>query len=305
VQRVAGLTRPEIAIVIALAGAVGVACNASKKPDPNPGASGASASGTPLFEAGAPSATAPRPPAPACRAMQVSGKAGFQHGLRIQKGSLIDGKRWLVLEEGAMVELRHTTSTRGLVLKGPGLILPCIDGDEDVLIARGVVETSTGAGVRPGAEVRIGTPFGTLTYGDAAMTVNVSKTKLDVSITGGGARLTPMPSAGKKPRSLDPKHLKLSLGGKMDSDVAKSRVEDCEAAADKAEAQARQVITPSGDAGALGERAALHVRLRGAARLECLSARAAVFSLEGEGPPKDLEKRLDEADRRRTRVPSR
>lgn len=238
--------------------------------------------------------------------MQVAGKVGFRHGRRIAKGTALDGKRWLQLEEGAVVALRHATSTRELTLKGPGLILPCLGGDEDVLVARGIVQTSTGAGVRPGAEVRIGTPFGAVSYGDAALVANVEAAKLTLSITGGQATFTPKrPSAGKEPRPLDQRHTKISAGGKLSLELVKTRVGDCEAAAEKAETQAREVISPSGDAGTLGDRAAQHVRLRAAARLECLSARAAVVSLPDEGVQKDLEKRLDEADRRRTRVPSR
>jgi hypothetical protein len=238
--------------------------------------------------------------------MQVAGKAGFRHGRRIAKGTVLDGKRWLQLEEGSVVAIRHATSTREMTLKGPGLMLPCLDGDEDVLVARGVVETSTGAGVRPGAEVRIATPFGTVSYGDASVVANVEPAKLTLTITGGLASFTPKrPSPGKEARPLDVKHPKITVNGKLDLPLVKSRVDDCEAAATKAEAQAIQVISPTGDAGSLGDRASEHVRLRASARLDCLSARAAVVSLGDEGVQKELEKRLDEADRRRTRVPTR
>jgi hypothetical protein len=242
-----------------------------------------------------------------CRAMQVSGKAGFRHGLRIQKGAVLDGKRWLQLEEGAKVAVRHATSTRELMLEGPGLVLPCLGGEEDVLLASGRVETSQGAGVRPGAEVRIATPFATLTYGDAAIDINVTATKLDAVISGGEAGVTVMPSHGKAPKPLNAKARKFSVVGKLSPDWVKARIESCETAAAKAEAQARLVMAKpaaGADAGSLGERASAHVRLRGAARLECLSARAAVVALGNEEAQKELEKRLDAADLQRTRVPA-
>jgi hypothetical protein len=138
------------------------------------------------------------------------------------------------------------------------------------------------------------------------MVVNVGEAKLDVSISGGQASFHPKrPSTGKEPRPLDQKHPKISAGGKVGLELVKTRVAECEAAAEKAERQALEVISPTVDAGTLGDRAAENVRLRAGARLDCLSARAAVVSLPDEGPQKDLEKRLDEADRRRTRVPSR
>lgn len=240
-----------------------------------------------------------------CRAMQVSGKAGFRHGLRIQKGAVLDGKRWLELEGDATISVRHATSTREFTLSGPGLVLPCLGGEEDVVLASGRVETAQGAGVRPGAEVRVATPFATLTYGDATLDIKVSSTKLDVTISGGEAQATLTPGLGKPPKLLNAKNKKLSVPGKLDAERVKARVERCEEKAKEAEDQARRVITPGpSDGGSLGERAAAHVVLRGAARLECLSARAAVVALGDEASQKDLEKRLDQADLQRTRVPT-
>lgn len=301
---VASRTRIRPVLVLALLTGVS-SCNGDKKPVPATSASAPSTS-APVTSV-APSASGRSPPMVVCRAMQVSGKVGFRHGLRIQKGAVLDGKRWLQLEEGATVSVRHATSTREFTLIGPGFVLPCLGGDEDVLLASGGVETIQGAGVRPGAEVRIATPFATLTYGDAAIAIKVSASKLEATITGGEAAVTVMPSNGKEPKPLNARTKKFSVTGKLGAEWVKARVQSCEAAAAKAEAQARLVIAKpaaDSDAGSLGERASVHVRLRGAARLECLSARAAVVALGDEEAQKELEKRLDEADLQRTRVPT-
>jgi hypothetical protein len=155
--------------------------------------------------------------------------------------------------------------------------------------------------------VRIATPFATLTYGDAAIDIEVSATKLQATITGGEAAVTVMPIGDKAPKPLNAKTKKLSVTGKLTSEWVEARVQSCESAAQKAEAQARLVMAKpaaSADAGSLGERASVHVRLRGAARLECLSARAAVIALGDEATQKEQEKRLDQADLQRTRVPT-
>lgn len=303
--RVVGPIRRELVFVLALGlFAPGVSSCNGKKTEPAPSAS-ASSSRPPVASVPPSASGGPKPPVVACRAMQVAGKAGFRHGLRIQKGAALDGKRWLQLEKGATVAVRHATTTREFTLVGPGFVLPCLDGEEDILLASGSVQTGQGAGVRPGAEVRIGTPFATLTYGDASLDIEVSATKLDVSISGGEALATPTPDAGKPPKVLNAKTKKLSVPGKLDAERVKARVERCEAKAKEAEDQARLVMKPGpSDAGSLGERAAAHVVLRGAARLECYSARAAVVALGDEATQKELEKRLDEADLQRTRVPT-
>jgi hypothetical protein len=118
------------------------------------------------------------------------------------------------------------------------------------------------------------------------------------------AKVTLTPDTGKEPKVLGAKQLKLTIPGKLDAAGVKTRVEKCEAKAKEAEDQARLVIRPGeADGGTLGERAAAHVRLRGAARLECLSARAAVVALGDETLQKELETRLDQADLVRLRVP--
>ncbi len=66
---------------------------------------------------------------------------------------------------GASISLRHTQTTREFKLIGPASVLPCRAGSEQLLLAAGQLTTSANLGVRPGAEVLIATPQGTIRYG--------------------------------------------------------------------------------------------------------------------------------------------
>ncbi len=221
--KMARLIRPRSELCLALAALFACACDGDKKPDAGALSASASASVAPDAK---PVTSALPPPKPqvACRAMQVSGKAGFHHGIRIQKNAVIDGKRWLELDKDAVVELRHATSAREFTIKGPALVLPCMGGEEDMLVSSGVVETGVGAGVRPGAQVNVATPLGTASYGDAALSIRVSNTKVEFTISNGGALVQPFrPSTQKDRAPLDTNHRKLTLTGALTPAAVESR----------------------------------------------------------------------------------
>jgi len=213
---------------------------------------------------------------PACRALAVSGQVTVGDQV-IKTSALLDGASWVDLAPGATLALRHTITSRELKIVGPAHALPCRSGAEQVLLASGRVSTSANLGVRPGAEVLIATPFGTVRYGDAALDVDVGPHGLDLHVKEGEAWLEPE-SAAKKP-------FKNPLGGHGHASLPNSGstpstlVDRCQAAAQHADESARRVLSNAPDAGSLGERAAAQVRDRAAARRACAMAAAAVGSV--------------------------
>ena len=69
--------------------------------------------------------------------------------------------------------------------------MPCFLGTETVLVASGSVTTTAGAGARAGAEVIVGTPFGTLHFADAALQAIVTARTLEVRVETGVGTLVP------------------------------------------------------------------------------------------------------------------
>src|SRR5450432_946200 len=127
---------------------------------------------------------------PGCRALAVTGKASAD-GAPITTGTLLDGEHWVELDAGASVSLRHTLTSRELKLIGPGRVLPCRHGKEEVLLAQGQLSTSSNLGVRPGAEVLIATPAGTIHYGDAALDAEFGPKGLRLRVKEGEAWMEP------------------------------------------------------------------------------------------------------------------
>ena len=211
---------------------------------------------------------------PGCRALAVTGKASAD-GAPITTGTLLDGGHWVELDAGASVSLRHTLTSRELKLIGPGLVLPCRQGKEEVLLARGQLSTSSNLGVRPGAEVLIATPVGTIHYGDAALDVQVGPKGLRVRVKEGEAWLEPQdPSLPPVKNPLrSPKEGALPPGKTSASGLADA----CRSAAEAA-AEAAGRVLGAGAAqapGSLGARTAEHMRSRSAARAACATAAAA------------------------------
>ena len=215
----------------------------------------------------------------ACRALLVTGKANAE-GKPIDVGTLLDGERWVELETGASVALRHTLTSREFKLIGPGRILPCRAGSEQILIAVGRLSTSANLGVRPGAEVLIATPSGTVRYGDAALDVEFGEKGLRVRVKQGEAWVEPADQS--KPAFKNPVH----GDGEAQLPARRSDVEAlalaCQASAQTAYESAERVLGHGANAGegSLGARAAAHMRDRGAARIACAIAAAAVGAVD-------------------------
>jgi hypothetical protein len=216
------------------------------------------------------------PPAPAaplgCRAMKSSGEVKLEDGTLLEPKATLDGKAWLELGDGSELWLKHTASGRELSLKGPALVRPCSGGREELVVAHGRVVTSTGTGARPGAEVLIASPAGAVRYGNAELEFESRGGKLTVQVRTGEAWIEPADPARKlKTNPLRAKD-KLSLPRKL---AVQALLEHCQKLAEAAQASAGRVLAPAPDAGNLGERAAVQVRDRRAARAACSIAAAA------------------------------
>jgi hypothetical protein len=240
--------------------------------EPKPAPSASIQPVTPARSVASASTVAPVP-APACRALRVSGEARLgESGALLETGSLLDGSAWVALGEGARLTLKHTASGRELAVAGPARFRACNRGREQLLLALGTVTAVAGQGARPGAEVLIATPVAAVHYGDAELTLRLDAKQLRLAVRAGSVEVEPRP-APKKPtknplRSNDELTLRL---GKPD---AAELVSACKSAAETAEAAARRVAEPSADE-PLGERAQAHVRARKAARASCMVASAA------------------------------
>jgi hypothetical protein len=291
-----------------LAGALGAAaCDGKEPAPPAPSASAAaplpSASATPVRTARVP----PRHPEVACRALSVTGKVHPLGSDQLLKSAgTLDGRTWLELDKGARMTLRHSRSGRELVVTGPGLVLACRDGEEQFLLAKGGIDTTMGPGARPGAEVLVATPLGTVRYGDASAEIRATGRRVDILARAGMVTLEAASGAKLKgPARLVPKS-KATITG---NPAPEALVEACEELAKQAEGLARDVISGSGagpDGGpggkSLGERAAAHVTARQKARGACTTASAAAV-LAPEADRAGLMRRVAAADQRWKAVP--
>jgi hypothetical protein len=215
-------------------------------------------------------------PEPTCRALRVSGEAQ-QGSAALASGAQLDGSDWVTLAAGASLTLKHSLSGREIAVAGPALFRACRRGREQVLLARGKVQSGGGMGSRPGAEVLIATPVAAVRYADADFSLTLDDKKLDVEVRAGQVELDPARDTPNKSLK-SPLHArdKLSLPlGKAEAAVAAVELMGrCKVAAEAAEASARRV----GDRSApepLGARAQAHVRARKTARAACTIAASA------------------------------
>jgi hypothetical protein len=239
-----------------------------------------------------PSATAVRsvPPAPSvepppeiqmCRVITSrpsASKASDAGATLPAVGTALEGRDWLELGPGDIV-LRHSSTTRELTLKGPGRFLPCFLGTETVLVAKGSVKTTAGAGARAGAEVVLATPFGTLHFADAALDARVAEREFEVKIENGVVTLTE--AAGAKPGAdggvselvLGPKSKK-RLSGEVDSKLLLERCREASRPLGTAPPPSPSVRSE------LGKWSVAQLRARQAARWACATSRAAMGRAE-------------------------
>ncbi|HEX6277802.1 MAG TPA: hypothetical protein VFZ53_32390 [Polyangiaceae bacterium] len=189
-------------------------------------------------------------------------------------GTALDGRDWLDLPAKVEIALRHSATTRELSLRGPGRFLPCFLGSETVLVARGGVKTTAGAGARAGAEVILATPFGTLHFADAALELEVGERALSVRSTTGIATLVssaPHADAGPSERVLRPNDEK-KLSGKLDVAELVAR---CRETASPLGGEAPRVDGAPSARARLAEWSVAQLRARQTARFACAAARAA------------------------------
>lgn len=195
------------------------------------------------------------------------------------------GTEPIELETGSQLHFKHTASGREWTVRGPARLVPCVDGEEEIILALGSLRAELGAGLRPGAEVLVGTPFGGVRYAHAQAEIVVSAAGLRVEASAGEVWLR---AAEPAPERRVSGTLRRSKAERLQPAQA---VESCARAAAEAETLAESVLA-AGEAG-LGKRAAAHVRARKLARSRCASATATVL---GSVPESELAARLRELD---------
>lgn len=280
--------------------------SASSAPSAAPSASVQQAPPTPTAPAAPTAASATEPPpttlgAPACRAMTVKGAARTAQGTPLAPMTPLDGETPIELERGAEVALRFPASAREIVLRGPGRLLPCRKGAEQLLVVTGTVVSAPGTGVRPGAELWIGTPFGSVRYGDAAFELSVQPTQWTIQVRSGTVWTTPPPKDRGRPAdgrwTGGEKH---TARGVADPDAL---VRECQSLAERARSAAQDVL--AGGARGLGERARAQLLMRQQARGACLAAAAAALRVEDPARRSRLEDQIRHADALWESVPRR
>lgn len=274
-------------------------CEGSERSAATGAAATGAGSATPVSSAPPPPSAAPRASAvtaalrPACRVLDLAGEVTLG-AERIAKGGLVYGDGWLELGKGASLTLRHTVTTRELTVTGPGRALVCAEGAEEVLLGEGGFQSVAGPGVRPGAEVMVFTPTGTVSYGDAQISIRASKGKTEVTGAKGDAWVLAAKGATRKgPEKVGPKDKAVLTG----PTAVEPLVKECERAAEEAETLARAVLGPA-DGGTLGDRAAAHLQARKLARGACGSARAALSSEPNADKRAGFVTRVEQAGRR-------
>lgn len=237
--------------------------------------------------------------------MGVEGTLHVAHSEKLLKvGDLVDSEAWLDLGEAGRLSLKHTQTGREWTVRGPAWLRACIDGQESVWLSAGELSIGTGAGVRPGAQVVISTPHGSVRWGDAALSVKVSPKQTAVSVSAGRAWLTPtLQTKLSGDAELGAKgSAKLVAEGSVEKRT-QLLVEACEADATLAERLARELLgagkpapaaagdgAPSPPASAasaappkklgLGELARDQAAARGKARGSCAAAWASVGAVD-------------------------
>jgi hypothetical protein len=222
-----------------------------------------------------------------CRVMSLIGQVSRGAANEVRVGDLLAGGAPLELAAGASVHLKHTKSAREWSVAGPGSVLVCADGDEDIVIGAGVLHTEQGPGARPGAQVLVGTPFGSVSYGDASARVTVRASGFELTVAAGDVWFAPATA-----QELTATHVTASkplVLGPSARLAAAAAAQRCERDAAAAEARAKGLLATSNEP--LGGRAAAHVRARRRAHASCADAEAVVLDASS---GEDRERRLAE-----------
>jgi hypothetical protein len=266
-----------------------LACQRSEKPAPeNPPVPAAGRVGAdlppvipPVVAPGAsPSPLARDAPAraqPACRATSLSG-AIEREGAPVLAGALLAGPAAIELAPAATMHLTHSASARQWTMTGPARLIACDGGAEEIVLARGRVRAEPGSGVRPGAEVWVATPYGTLRYADASAEITVNERELSVRVSTGQVWFSALAGAAAERGVSNTTATFSAKTYRLSSEEATAR---CARDAERAELLARALLGTSSEP--LGARAAEHVRARQKAHVSCASARATQLA-GGAGP---------------------
>jgi hypothetical protein len=258
--------RASALLLVTAVGLAAFGCRSRAAPSPS---ASASASARPKPTARPKSSAQPPRPAPiGCRVLGVKGDATGAPRV----GQLLDGSSFFDLAKDTEVALRHSETTRELVLRGPGRFRACAKGEEFVAITRGKVRTTSGPGARAGAEVRLATPFGVVHFGDAALELDVSEKKADVTVAQGTASIDGRTEAdgAPSPRSVSGPKGHVTFRGRSAPTLL---VAECV----KSAAAARASAAPAASAGTsanLGQWAVERLKSRQATRHACSRALA-------------------------------
>jgi hypothetical protein len=214
--------------------------------------------------------------------MAVSGQVS-RSGVPVRVGDKWNERDVVEMAAGASLKLMHTLSTRQWSLAGPARLVACAGGEEELVLGQGSLRTEPGAGVRPGAEVWIGTPYGSLRYADARAELVVGRAALKVRVVSGPLWLTTFDGAAAQATSIQEQALEgqrsfAATAFRASPALATTR---CGRAASASEERARAVLAASSEP--LGSRAAAHVRARQQAHATCSSAFAALLAGESAG----------------------
>jgi hypothetical protein len=217
--------------------------------------------------------------APQCRATSLTGSIQ-RGGAPLLAGMTLSGPPALELAPGATLHLTHALSARQWSVSGPARLIACDDGAEEIVLARGSLRTEPGSGVRPGAEVWVGTPYGSLRYADASAELSVNERELRVQVSSGQVWFSPVAGdAAERPLSKGSVRFAASPH-RLSSELARAR---CGTDAERAEQLAKALLGASTQP--LGARAAEHVRARQRAHTSCASALAAALADDREPRP--------------------
>jgi hypothetical protein len=195
-------------------------------------------------------------------------------------GRLFGAGEWLDVPADVTLSLRHTESAREFALRGPGRFQACKAGTESLVVAEGAASTTAGTGLRPGAEMLIGTPFATIHYADARLSLEVTERKLTLKVEQGSAVVDASQSTSTpaQTKTLTGPKGTLALSGKVE---AERLVESCSRAWESVRTGPPRPSPQASAGSGLGDWAVTQLKARRNARFVCARARAATGRLAG------------------------
>ncbi len=222
----------------------------------------------------APASSAPKA-ATVCRIISATGSMTRDGDGGVSGGDVM-GDSWIELAAGAKIGIKNGTTTREMLVEGPGAVRACVSGEEEVWMSAGVYTSVIGAGETPGSEVWVVTPHAVVRYGSGAhLTLTGGVPRLDAKLAGGAAWAyvvdgIAMHDAGA-PKDVDGwTEIPVNANVSFSSRKSPSQVlGDCEQAAKTAHDIGQQIMTRDAS---LAEAAPQHVIARRKARALCAVA---------------------------------